>query len=48
VTGAGTGLIDIHDELVPVLPGKNLVRSLHDGISQARLQAARLLMHQGG
>ena len=39
-------MIDVHDELVPVLAGENLIGRLHDGVGQARLQSAGLLVHQ--
>ena len=46
VAGARTRLVDIHDELVPVLAGENLIGRLHDGVGQARLEPAGLLVHQ--
>ena len=40
------GLVDIHDELVSVLAGKNLIGRLHDRVGQARLESAGLLVDQ--
>ncbi len=46
MAGTRTRMIDVHDELVPVLAGKNLIGRLHDGVGQARLESAGLLVHQ--
>ncbi len=48
VAGARAGLIHVHDELIAMLPAENLVGRLDDGVGQARLQPAGLLVRERG
>ena len=46
VAGPRAGLIDVHDELIPMLPAEDLVRGLDDRVGQPGFETAGLLVRE--